>query len=633
MNISGKSEKKLRTKEPIKSEIELNYGIEIECVFELIDEFTTYIYFISYYLRQYIHGTYDNQIANLNQIIDELMELINTQYKSDDLTNNSVYNELLKIYNDDKQYNEYFINEFDLISHNAILIAKSMDEETPEKKGIKQSFIKKYIKQMEDISPLSSSDDENIQKFITFIIDLKKIINIIIDIIIEKYNNVDTSYEYRSKYYDFLNLLFLNSNNDGYTYNSLTPKFNYRFDLTQSKIKIYDLKTTIQDFYKKSSTTDKDTVHLYLTYDASVICTNKLIYNNIISGDVVNYKYLLNNCEFITQVFKNIDDIKSSLSIFFNDPVISKTILNCQSTSNHVHISFNEHNEIIKPNICIIIAIVSICHYFQDNIFELFLKTRLDNIYCKKLNSYTRDDDEMFNIYNYDDEYDKNLEKIFEYFYEGELSISDNRYYWLNLVNLYRNHNNIKRPPTIEFRIKHGSSDANELGNVCILYKNIINFAIKLTTDIPQDKQKNIVSFKNAINEYILTKDDIFHKILLKDIDYYFTSSNSEYVLGLNNLNRLLSKSCDIKRGGHLEETIKPLLLPTNKHLNTKKSNNIELFINNLNTKPIYKRNSFGYQLIGYGLDKQIISELKTKVINKSKIDNYLNSNNIFYNI
>lgn len=45
MNISGKSEKKLRTKEPIKSEIELNYGIEIECVFELIDEFTTYIFY------------------------------------------------------------------------------------------------------------------------------------------------------------------------------------------------------------------------------------------------------------------------------------------------------------------------------------------------------------------------------------------------------------------------------------------------------------------------------------------------------------------------------------------------------------------------------------------------------------
>ena len=300
------------------------------------------------------------------------------------------------------------------------------------KKGIKQSFIEKYIKQTNELSQSLLSDDENIQKIIIFIIDFKKIINVIINIIIEKYNNTETPYEYKLKYYDFLNLLFLNTNNDGYRDNILIPKFNYRFDLTQSKIKIYDLETTIDDFYKASST---DTIHLYLTYDGSVICNNKIIYNNIISGDVVKYKYLLNNCEFITQVFKNIDDIKNGLSIFFDDPIISKIILNCQMTSNHVHISFNEHNKIIKPNINIIIAIVSICYYFQDNIFELFLKTRLDNIYCKKLKTYTNyydDDDlidEIFNIYNYDnDDYDKNLEKIFEYFYESELSIKDNRY-------------------------------------------------------------------------------------------------------------------------------------------------------------------------------------------------------------
>jgi hypothetical protein len=74
-----------------------------------------------------------------------------------------------------------------------------------------------------------------------------------------------------------------------------------------------------------------------------------------------------------------------------------------------------------------------------------------------------------------------------------------------------------------------------------------------------------------------------------------------------------------------------PLSLPKNK--NTTKFNDIELFINYLNNQPIYKRNSFGYQFIGYGLDNQIISELKTKVIDKRNINNYLNSNNIFYNI
>jgi hypothetical protein len=55
-----------------------------------------------------------------------------------------------------------------------------------------------------------------------------------------------------------------------------------------------------------------------------------------------------------------------------------------------------------------------------------------------------------------------------------------------------------------------------------------------------------------------------------------------------------------------------------------------------LETKPIYKRNSFGYQFIGYGLDNNIISTLKTKFNNNDSDDiynNYLKLNNIFSEI
>lgn len=88
------------------------------------------------------------------------------------------------------------------------------------------------------------------------------------------------------------------------------------------------------------------------------------------------------------------------------------------------------------------------------------MKTRSNNYYCKKNDfNYARD----FNIIS---DYDINLEIFFTIFYTS--NIKENRYYWLNLVNLYKIDDiTAKRPPTIEFRIKHGSSDAEELEKVC----------------------------------------------------------------------------------------------------------------------------------------------------------------------
>ena len=47
-------------------------------------------------------------------------------------------------------------------------------------------------------------------------------------------------------------------------------------------------------------------------------------------------------------------------------------------------------------------------------------------------------------------------------------------------INLY-DFDDINKPYTIEFRIKHGSTDAEELSNVCKLYQNIINYGIDLS--------------------------------------------------------------------------------------------------------------------------------------------------------
>jgi hypothetical protein len=67
--------------------------------------------------------------------------------------------------------------------------------------------------------------------------------------------------------------------------------------------------------------------------------------------------------------------------------------------------------------------------------------------------------------------------------------------------------------------------------------------------------------------------------------------------------------------------------------------NIITRLITSLNTKPIYKLNSFGYEYIGHGLSSNIQNKLKNTFISKIKIKNitqddlkqYLNLHNIYY--
>ena len=117
---------------------------------------------------------------------------------------------------------------------------------------------------------------------------------------------------------------------------------------------------------------------------------------------------------------------------------------------------------------------------------------------------------------------------IMKIFYTDDQTTNKlNRYFWLNLMNLYKITNN-NRPYTIEFRLKHGSIDATELKNVCILYENIINNAIKLSDKIKIDE--------------IIRQD-------ANNIYDYFKNASSEYVKGLNKLNTLLIETNQINGG------------------------------------------------------------------------------------
>jgi hypothetical protein len=637
------------------SSIVLNYGIEIECVFELLDELTVLHCFIEFYSKdidENMKNKFDEMINNLLIIISLI--------KTETLQDNEIYKDLISLRKTKRPY-EFFNEKYKFIVDNAIAIHK----------------------EVEDIQP-------EINNFLRFINDLYNFINKIIEILL---NSEEIPKDHES-YKKILEIFEIEIDN-------IKEVFKTRFNLNDNNIEIYYeenmasvdaidemtieqldeqsmlIKTngkTIKDFMEKSKNPGEK-INLLLTEDRSVECDNSILYKNIISGSsgiLRKYKYLLNKCEFITQVFKTTDEVRDKLKLFFTNEVINKTILNCLSTSNHVHISFNQSNSIIKPDIRTIFIIVVICHMFQDKIFDLFLNTRKDNKYCKKMTyngiyEFFYEENQIARCIIVDDmQYNKNLDKILTVFFGGSeeeinsSTIHNFRYYWLNLVNLFGIEKiQNERPPTIEFRIKHGSADAEELKMVCMLYENIIKEAIRLTDltiskrDIISDPNKiDIIIFKRFI-ESQFKGDDYFNNTILENIKDYFTGTLvSPYKIGLDELNGIFLQqkggvvTTQTKKGvvkNYLNNVIKKerVLLKKEEDVIGKKKvvkimpdNFYKRKINELKDKNIYKINSFGYQFIGRGLDDKIIDLLKPKFNLKTdkEFELYMKKNNFYYN-
>ena len=408
-------------------------------------------------------------------------------------------------------------------------------------------------------------------------------------------------------------------------------------------------------FYRESKIPNKK-LHLLYIQDTSVICDGKKVYKNVIDKVLSTYKILFDQCEFITEVFNTPDDIKTKLDIFFRNENIKGTLLNCEKTSNHVHISFNiteATNTIIKPDIKIIIALLCICHKFQDNIFRLFLKFRDNNKYCLRLNYNNGKECNITLQDGYtDDQYDECIKVLFDFFYidRQDFSIKLNRYFWLNIVNLFKIKNIIIRPPTLEFRIKHGSTDTEELKNVCILYKNLINCATELSSIIVSGEHK-IENIYIQISTYFDRNYTYESKILGETRDFFM---RSPYKDGLVELNRILeiSDTPNSQSGGippplnfsiNKKSVDAPPVdappvdkLPVNSPsvdklpVNSPSVDNKKIVffnqkISELDSKKICKLNSFGKQFIGYGLNDDLKNSLE-KFFNKKNSD-YNNDN------
>jgi ribosome-associated toxin RatA of RatAB toxin-antitoxin module len=619
-NSSGKQKK--AHIEPII----LNYGIEIEAVFELINEYNAYNQFIKFYL---------NNITNNDKINTTMRDFIkilklcieNTDDDNDnqiilknEIKENNIYIELIKtekIKTKNKRIIEEEEEEADFLSGlgNSV-VYKTIEEEIEIEKDNIDNFLGTNLNKLIDEAkrPINVKNESITDEIKNFINDWYNFLNIAIIIIKYKLDNI-LSVKDRIVIYSLLNIMSPEEN--------ILENFKNIFELNNS-IKLYNsIDEDINKFYQEEI--KENEIILLLTKDLSVICNDNKVYKDIISGKIVKYNYLLNNCEFITQPFKDIKDIEKKLSIFFNEPIINKTLLNCITTSQHVHISLNNSKGIIKPDIYLILTIVCICNYFQDKIFKLFLITRTNNNYCKKLNYNNTLEEENYIFNNNTNFYNNNIIRILSIFYEKFDNISDyyfNRYYWFNILNLYKLSDN--SPYTIEFRLKHGSTDVLELCNVCKLYENIINYAINLLNSNTNLREiKDIRIFKETIDSLIRPNEtNIFNNEILFNIKDYFTDSTSNYIIGLNKLNSELSQSIE---GGKSQKS---------------KISKIDNFIKTLNNKPIYKMNSFGYEFIGYGLNDIIREKLKLNFEFKSKskvfdiiIKKYLNLNNIFYDI
>jgi len=73
--------------------------------------------------------------------------------------------------------------------------------------------------------------------------------------------------------------------------------FSNIFNLTHSKVKIYNNNDDINDFYRNTQNRE-DEILLNLTSDPTVNCNNNKIYKTVSNAELIDYKYLLNCCEF-----------------------------------------------------------------------------------------------------------------------------------------------------------------------------------------------------------------------------------------------------------------------------------------------------------------------------------------------
>lgn len=278
---------------------------------------------------------------------------------------------------------------------------------------------------------------------------------------------------------------------------------------------------------------DTDGYNFLIDIDFSVstlICNYKQInyYNNIKNKD---FQKLSNNdiipyIEIISGIYKSINDLYNGTHLLFkylnkefND---TNLLLNNNTTSNHIHISFNiDNNVLYEPNLEFILIFIYLWCLIEPFIFKLCIKSRRNNYYCKmclKTNNISIKNN-IDDIIKINDDYITKYSNIINLF-NGYNKYKNNRYFAINLLNLSKSKNSRAYKPTIEFRIKHGSNDAYEIFMFCTIIDAIFNIA------------------KNDYKYFIVNREIIFDNYY-KDIINILNNpniNNHEYDLNYTNI-------------------------------------------------------------------------------------------------
>lgn len=543
----------------------LNYGIEFECAFDMINVIdffikNTFIYenlfdFIFNYSK---YEKVDNYINNIFKYLFKTNELDHIIDKYDKIKE-------IKINTKDNKYFEYIISNFNNIT-------------------LQKEFIDHFFLLLNEIFNYIKSNNflnNSLDGLFYYFLNYNKIDYSIINII--KY--INDSYE---------NIVIYRGQND---ISKLLPTYDENFN------------------YITKPLNDDNKIYLLYVNDESVICDNSNELYTTISNIKKNKSIysLINYCEFISQIFISTDDVKNKLSILYNN--LGNYFINCQRTSTHVHISFNFNNNIIKPDINHIIFITALSYIIQNDIFDYVLYFRNNNSYCQKLN-HNKEFNDIYFTSNYND----NLLLLINIFFESSnmSNFSKNRYFWINILNLMNN--NSTRPPTLEFRLKHGSNDAIEMSNFCKLYELLIKYAIKLSNKFIKENEDNNFNINDVI-KFILKNYtlEIFKKSSYNDINYLDLIIS--YDIDLYNYFIKFKKRINIAniKLGHISSSNRKLY----KSLSNKSSISGGILLPNSSSKfykkPFYKITSFGYSFIGYDLP----DTLKDKIKKNSDLNKY----------
>ena len=456
----------------------------------------------------------------------------------------------------------------------------------------------------------------------------------------ELFNKIYKYEYYNENINDLLLLLF---SNNCYFEEDLN---NNIMDLSSNIIILDDINDFLPSYnndlsYKLKPELDDNKIHLIRVNDCSVLCDFKYNYTDLTS-DIVSNKYYINENEFITEVFKNTNDVNRKLSILYDK--VKNRFINCISTSQHVHISFNNSSNVIRPNNNHIVFITILCYIIQKDIFKYVLSFRNKNDYCRELNIKDKKYKKV-KINKNDTNTNQILKILLTVFYnlKNKENIRECRYYWLNLINLFIIDDN-SRPPTLEFRIKHGSNDSLELSNFCKLYEIIIKKGIELSDEFfkthksDEYRIEDVIKFINLyfFNKIFPSREISKEKSLSLSKSKYININYIQILLNdnrsllnyFNNLNKKI-KILDYVLDNNISKSkthLKPIIqIPSSLKGGLSYIQPPQTEISNINDYAFYKLTSFGYSFIGYGLDERIIKKIKlsNKNLNKELLSKY----------